>query len=66
MLIPIAELWPTEGVLREEKVAELVADLTAGKELKAINCFVVEGRTLVRDGDNRVRAWIQYYLRIGK
>jgi hypothetical protein len=65
MKIPTSELWPTEGVVCEERVKELTESLDAGKELCPVEYLELGGRKLVRNGNHRVRAWIEYHRKKG-
>jgi hypothetical protein len=58
--INIFELSPGEAVLSAEKVAQYREALSRGEQLKPIHIFNLNGMKIVRDGNNRVRAYIEH------
>lgn len=64
-MISVSELWPTEGVVSEEKVEAWKEDLRSGRAMKPVEYTEIAGRKLIRDGNNRVRAWIEHHRDIG-
>ena len=56
----ISELWPGETLLVTERIARNRQTLAAGGSLSAIHVHQSEERLVVRDGNNRVRAYIEH------
>lgn len=59
--IPVEDLWPGEPVVTEERVSSFRDSLARGERLAPIVVLNVEGRTIVTDGNNRVRAWVEHH-----
>jgi hypothetical protein len=56
----IADLWPGEVGVCHEAVEEAVAKLAAGQQIDPVTICTIGGRTIVTDGNNRVRAAVVY------
>lgn len=64
--MPIDNLWPGEAAVAEEAVAAIVLRLSGGEQIEPVDILEIFNRTIVRNGNNRVRGWIEYYLGIEK
>jgi hypothetical protein len=60
--ISIDELWTGEVVVSAEAVAAERAHLEGGGTIEPVSVIRIGNRLIVRDGNNRVRAWIEYHL----
>ena len=58
--IQIDELSPGEAVLSAEKVAEYRQALERGELLDPVHIYKVDDKWVIRDGNNRVRAYIEH------
>jgi hypothetical protein len=56
----ISELWPGEVLLVTERIARNRQTLATGGNLPPIHVHESEERLVVRDGNNRVRAYIEH------
>lgn len=59
--ISIDQLSPGENVLSAEKVQKYRAALAAGRDIDPITVIELDGCLIVRDGNNRVRAFIEHF-----
>ena len=64
--VSISKLAPDEPVLMREKVASWLDRLTRGEQLPPIQVFEVNDYWVVRDGNHRVRAYVEYWLANGR
>ncbi len=58
--IQIDELSPGEAVLSAEKVVEYRQALERGELLDPVHIYKVNDKWVIRDGNNRVRAYIEH------
>src|SRR2546428_297668 len=58
--IQIDDLSPGEAVLSAEKIAEYRQTLERGEQLDPVHVYNVDGKLVVRDGNNRVRAHVEH------
>lgn len=59
--ISIDDLWPGEIVISREKFDENIRVLELGNPLRPITIICLEGKNIVRDGNTRVRAFIEFH-----
>jgi hypothetical protein len=59
--ISISDISPGEAVLAREKIQQHRDRLARGQKLEPIHIYPVGERQVVRDGNNRVRAFIEHY-----
>ena len=60
--LKILELYPGDYSLSGPKIERFKAALEAGAALPPINVYNLSGIHSTRDGNHRVRAWIEFYL----
>ena len=60
-LIPVNELWPYEGVVVTEKVENFKKCLANDEDLPPIEFVVLNEKKIIRDGNNRCRAWVEHF-----
>jgi len=58
--IPIDELSPGEAALSAEKIVEYRQALERGQQLDPVQVYNIDGGWVVRDGNNRVRAYLEH------
>lgn len=58
--ISIEDLWPGEIVLDRKKFDEKLGILESGEALPPIIVINIEGKNIVRDGNTRIRAFIEF------
>ena len=58
--VAVADLSPGEAVLSERDVARHCATLAAGEPLESVAVIEIDGHMVVRDGNNRVRAYVEH------
>lgn len=63
--IPIADLSPGEAVLSADAVARHRATLDAGQTLEPVEIYKIKDRKIVRNGNNRVRAYVDHCRALG-
>lgn len=58
--IPVADLSPGEAVLSQDDVARHRAAFDSGDVVQPVEILEDEGKKIVRDGNNRVRAYVEH------
>jgi hypothetical protein len=64
-LVPVSSLYPGDLVLSDEKVGFYVAELERIGRIKPIVIAALSERRVVRDGNHRMRAFIEFHRRQG-
>jgi hypothetical protein len=64
-VIAVEKLTPGETGLSLEAVQRHRATLAAGRSLAPIDLYAVGSHLIVRDGNNRVRAFIEHHAALG-
>jgi hypothetical protein len=64
--IDVTNIFPGEFAVREIRVAAHRATLARGEPLDPITVADLDGRYIVRDANNRVRAAIDHYAALGE
>lgn len=63
--VQIDDLSPGEAVLSSDKLAKYRQLLERGESLDPVHFYEADGKLVVRDGNNRVRAYIEHCRTIG-